>query len=271
MAKGRFGRFVTFEGGEGAGKTTQTNRLALLIRDRRAEQVLVTREPGGSIIGNAIRTLLVSKAAAGHDMDLHLDIGALLQERVELGGLTEEGMKSIQALLLGPGNIHSATTEALLHFAARSEHWECALKPMLKKYPWVICDRFADSTMAYQGYAGGAYTDSKGYHETPPVGRERIEALVQFTIPGVRPDLTFIMDLDPEVGLKRAAARKSDSSSYETRRLGYHRRVREGFLDIARREPDRCVVIDAARDEDDVTAEIWRGVEAFLAREPATT
>ena len=264
MADGRLGWFVTFEGGEGAGKTTQTKRLADRLRDERAEQVLTTREPGGSIIGNAIRTLLVSKAAADHDIDLQFDVAALFQERVDLGQMSEDGMRSMQALMLGPGNIHSVTTEALLHFAARAEHWECALKPMLEKYPWVICDRFSDSTMAYQGLSGGAYTDSKGYHETPPLGREQIEMLAQVAIPGVTPDLTFVMDLDPEIGLARAKARLSDSSSYEARKLDYHRRVREGFLDIARRDPGRCRVINAEQDVEAISEEIWREVEAFV-------
>jgi dTMP kinase len=270
MGSGKRGWFVTFEGGEGAGKTTQTNRLAKRLRDERAEQVLVTREPGGSEIGRAIRALLVSKAVADHNMDLILELNNVLHERIELGELSEEGAQSFMAMLLGAGNTKSPMTEALLHFAARSEHWEHHLLPMLEKYPWVICDRFTDSTMAYQGYAGGAYSDSKGYHETQPVGPERIKQLSEIAIPGVTPDITFVMDLDPEIGLARAAARKGDSSAYEARRLDYHRRVREGFLDIAKREPERCVVIDASQDEDAVAADIWDGVEAFLAARTET-
>ena len=143
-----------------------------------------------------------------------------------LGGFasgTASGIRTrrYHALLLAPGNINSSTTEALLHYAARAEHWEYALKPMLEKYPWVICDRFSDSTMAYQGYGGSR----KG----PPIGRDRIELIAQAAIPNVKPDLTFMMDLDPELGLKRASARKGETSSYELLDIDYHRRVREGF------------------------------------------
>jgi dTMP kinase len=260
MAKRRFGRFVTFEGGDGAGKTTQTARLARRIRDARSEQVLVTREPGGSLIGNGIRALLVSRAATGQDMDERLDVLEMLQKRFEAGHLQEDAFTAYHALLLAPGNIQSSTTEALLHFAARAEHWECALKPMLEKYPWVICDRFTDSTMAYQGYAGGRIGAA--------LGRERVELLAKAAIPGVEPDITFMMDLDPEVGLKRAAARKGETSSYELLDLDYHRRVRDGFLDIAKREPKRCRVIDASKNEDAVADLIWAEIEAFIAREP---
>jgi dTMP kinase len=127
---------------------------------------------------------------------------------------------------------------------------------MLEKYPWVTCDRFTDSTMAYQGYAGGRLGE--------PMGRERIELLAKAAIPGVAPDLTFMMDLDPEVGLARAAKRQGDASSYELLDIEYHRRVREGFLDIAKREPKRCRVIDASQSEDAVAAAIWREVEAVF-------
>jgi dTMP kinase len=256
MAKARPGRFVTFEGGDGAGKTTQTRRLARRLRDERGEQVLVTREPGGSLIGNGVRALLVSRAATGRDVDERLDVLEMLQQRFEAGVLGEDAFTAYHALLLAPGNVRSPMTEALLHFAARTEHWEFALKPMLAKYPWVICDRFADSTMAYQGYAGGK--------NAPGVGRERIELLARAAIPGVKPDLTFMMDLEPEVGLERASARRGDTSSYELLDLDYHRRVREGFLDIAARDPKRCKVIDASQSEDAVAAAIWREIEAFL-------
>lgn len=260
MAKGRFGRFVTFEGGDGAGKTTQTVRLAKRLRDVRGEEVLVTREPGGSLVGNAIRALLVSRAATGADMDERLDVFEMLLARHDQGVLSDESYTAYHALLLAPGNINSSTTEALLHYAARAEHWECALKPMLQKYPWVICDRFSDSTMAYQGYGGSR----KG----PPIGRDRIELIEKAAIPDVKPDLTFIMDLDPELGLKRAASRKGETSSYELLDIEYHRRVRDGFLDIARRDAKRCRVIDASQGEEVVAATIWTEIEAFIDADP---
>lgn len=261
MAKA-FGRFITFEGGDGAGKTTQTVRLSKRLRDTRSEEVLVTREPGGSMVGNAIRALLVSRAATGADMDERMDVFEMLLDRHDAGQLSDDSYTAYHALLLAPGNISSSTTEALLHYAARAEHWECALKPMLDKYPWVICDRFSDSTMAYQGYGGSR----KG----PPIGRDRIELIAQAAIPGVKPDLTFMMDLDPELGLKRASARKGETSSYELLDIEYHRRVRDGFLDIAKRDPKRCRVIDASKGEDAVAAAIWKEIEAYLAAEPAS-
>lgn len=256
MARGLKGRFVTFEGGEGAGKTTQARRLANKLIEARGEQVLVTREPGGSLIGNAIRALLVSKAASSAELDERIDALEMLHERAEKGSAAESLLTAYQSLVLAPGNIRSPMTEALLHFAARAEHWEFALKPMLEAYPWVICDRFTDSTMAYQGYAGGK--------ERPGVGREAIEALASIAIPGVKPDLTLVMDLDPGVGLARASARRDDASSYEMLDLSYHEKVREGFLDIARREPGRCRIIDASQGEDAVAAQVWGEVEAYL-------
>jgi dTMP kinase len=101
------------------------------------------------------------------------------------------------------------------------------------------------------------------------LGRERIQALPDLEIPGVKPDLTFRMDLDPAVGIARAAARTGETSSYELLELDYFHRVRKGFLEIAKREPERCRVIDASQDEDAVHAAIWSEVEAFLAKQPA--
>jgi dTMP kinase len=260
MAKARPGRFVTFEGGDGVGKTTQTRRLAKRIRDEFGQDAMVTNEPGGSLIGNGIRALLVSRSAAGKDMDERFIVFDALLQHFESGELKDDAFTAYHALLLAPGNVRSSTTEALLHFAARSEHWEFALKPMLDKGRWVICDRFTDSTMAYQGYGGG----QKG----PAIGRERIELMAKAAIPGVAPNLTFVLDLDPAVGLARAATRKGEASSYELLTLDYHRRVRDGFLDIAKRDPKRCRVIDASQSEDAVADAIWREIQAYLAREP---
>jgi len=251
------GHFVTFEGGEGAGKTTQTRRLADRLRDVRGEDVLVTREPGGSLIGNAIRSLLVSKAATGA-MDARMDVLEVLQDQFEKGVIPQSLLTAYNNLILAAGHIRSPMTEALLHFAARAEHWEFAILPMLKQYSWVLCDRFSDSTMAYQGYAGG--------REQGGVGADRIAALAEVAIPGIKPDITFMLDLDPAQGLGRAEMRSSDASSYETLGLEYHQRVREGFLEIAAREPERCKIIDASLSEDAVADAIWSAMEKFLAK-----
>jgi len=122
----------------------------------------------------------------------------------------------------------------------------------------LLCDRFSDSTMAYQGYAGG--------REQGGVGADRIAALAEVAIPGIKPDITFMLDLDPAQGLGRAEMRSSDASSYETLGLEYHQRVREGFLEIAAREPERCKIIDASLSEDAVADAIWSAMEKFLAK-----
>jgi len=189
------GRFITLEGGEGAGKSTQIRLLAEALRSD-GIAVTTTREPGGAPGAERIRTLLVDGATDRWD----------------------------------------GVSEALLHFAARREHLVRTVWPALEHGDWVISDRFADSTMAYQGYGLG-------------LGRALVEALYARTVGDFRPDLTLILDLPVEQGLARAAARGATpdggGTRYERMGVDFHRRLREGFLDIARREPDRCVVIDA--------------------------
>lgn len=196
------GRFVTLEGGEGAGKSTQLRLLADSLGACGLDVVL-TREPGGSPGAEEIRQLLVSG------------------ETGRWGGMTE----------------------ALLHTAARRDHLERTVWPALDAGSWVLCDRFFDSTMAYQGYGLG-------------LGREPIEALQRVALGDFRPDLTLILDLPVEVGLERAQLRRGGEDRYERMDLSFHRHLRDGFLDIAAREPGRCAVVDAAHPVEVVQAAI---------------
>lgn len=196
------GRFITLEGGEGAGKSTQIARLAAWLRAR-GREVVATREPGGSPGAEMIRKLLVE----------------------------------------GPVERWDGTTEALLHFAARRDHLRSTVWPALQRGAWVISDRFADSTRAYQGYGLGLD------HAT--LGR-----LQEIAIGGFQPDLTVILDLPVDTGLSRAAARRGSETRYESLPRPFHVRVQEGFREIARSEPTRCAVVDGSRDIDTVAAEI---------------
>ena len=208
------GRFITFEGGEGAGKTTQVRLLAKALRGA-GVQVVETREPGGSPGAEQIRELLIHGAA----------------ERWE------------------------PLTEALLHFAARAEHLRHRVNPALAAGDWVLSDRFTESTMAYQGYG-------------LDLGREPIERLRQLVTGGLDPDLTLILDLPVAEGLGRAAGRQDGGERYERMGRAFHERLREGFLDIARRDPGRCVVIDAGgtveQVQDQVCAAVWQRWRAEL-------
>ncbi|MCA3350156.1 MAG: dTMP kinase [Roseomonas sp.] len=193
------GYFITLEGGEGAGKSTQARRLAVALAAA-GVPVLRTREPGGA-----------------------------------------PGAERIRDLLLSPGS-WDRLTEAMLHFAARREHVVRSIRPMLEAGAWVICDRFADSTLAYQGAGQG-------------LAHETWARLCDLTLEGLQPDLTLILDLPVEAGLARAGAR-SAADRYEKLGADFHARIRAGFADIARREPTRCVVLDAARDAEAVYAAI---------------
>ena len=196
------GRFITLEGGEGAGKSTQIRLLsdALIACGKK---VVLTREPGGSPGAEEIRGLLVS----------------------------------------GETGRWGPVTEALLHTAARRDHLERTVWPALEAGHWVICDRFFDSTMAYQGYGLG-------------LGRELIATLQGAALGDFRPDLTLILDLPVEDGLARAAARRGGEDRYERMDIAFHHRLRDGFLDIAAREPERCAIIDAAHPVETVQAAI---------------
>ena len=204
------GKLITFEGGEGAGKSTQVMRLASTLRAKGIEPVL-TREPGGAPGAEEIRALLVQGS---------------------------------------PGR-WTPTTEALLHYAARGDHLERTILPALGAGRWVVSDRFADSTMAYQGYG----------HK---LGRATIESLHQLVVGDLAPHLTLILDIPVAEGLKRAAARASPDTRYERMDGAFHERLRQGFLEIAAREPGRCVVVDATRNADAVAADVWTAVEQRL-------
>lgn len=203
------GSFISFEGGEGAGKSTQIRRLAERLRAA-GHDVVVTREPGGSPGAEAVRELLVNGAA----------------------------------------DRWSPVTETLLMYAARRDHLERVIRPALAAGKVVLCDRFADSTRAYQG-AGG---------EAPA---SLIAALEDHVLNGAIPNLTLILDLPAEVGLHRAEAR-GGAARFESKGLEFHQRLRAGYLEIARKEPERCVVVDADADLDAVTAAIGEAVSQRL-------
>ncbi len=207
------GGFITLEGGEGAGKSAQTRRLAARL-ERLGFEVLATREPGGTPHAEALRALILS------------------------GALRDKG----------------PAAEALAFSAARIDHIDLKIAPALARGAFVVCDRFADSTRAYQGAAG----------ELPP---EFLQSLERVALGGCRPDLTLVIDLAPEIGLARAATRRGQGGvdRFEAEGLKFHETLRSAFLDIARAEPARCVVIDGARDEPSVAREIWRVVSARFA------
>jgi dTMP kinase len=201
--------FITFEGGEGTGKSTQTALLAARLMEL-GNQVVVTREPGGSPDADAIRQLLVT----------------------------------------GEPNRWSSTSEILLNYAARESHLRETIKPALAGGAIVICDRFADSTRAYQGYAVNG--DSSF-----------IEQLDLKIVGETQPDLTLIFDLKPDAGLERARLRGGDDR-YERKGLEFHTRLRKGYLEIAERFAHRCRIVDAAQSVDEVSASIWQIVSARL-------
>jgi dTMP kinase len=206
------GVFITLEGGDGTGKSTQAKLLqqALAAQGR---NIVATREPGGAPQAEKIRDLLLQRDSGDFD----------------------------------------PLTEVLLLFAARREHIVNRILPALAAGQWVISDRFADSSRAFQGYGMG-------------VPLEAIENLYELVAGDMRPDLTFVFDIDPEIGLarslKRHSAQASGEDRYERMGLAFHQRLRQGFLEIARQEPERCVVIDAAGDAGDIHRRILETVEA---------
>jgi len=200
------GRFITFEGGEGAGKSTQVARLAERLADR-VGAPLLTREPRGSDGAERIRELLVT-------------------------GATDRW---------------SSLSEALLIFAAREDHLRRAIRPALESGRWVICDRFSDSTRAYQGAAGG-------------VSSALISALEAEVIAQTRADLTLILDVPVETGLQRALARGGGEGRFEAKGIAFHERLRAEFHAIAAAEPERCVVIPANGSPAEVGDRIWNAV-----------
>ncbi len=205
------GKFITFEGGEGGGKSTQVKLLAEALRAA-GQSVVTTREPGGSPSAEQIRNLLVS----------------------------------------GDVDRWQPFTEALLNYAARTEHLAHTVEPALEQGSWVISDRFSDSTLAYQGYGHG-------------LERSRIEELHRLTVGNFMPDLTCILDLPVETGLKRALGRGDGEDRYERMDKEFHNRLRAGFLEIASRDVARCIVIDATATIENIHGRI---LEALADRFP---
>jgi dTMP kinase len=206
------GKFITFEGGEGTGKSTQAAMLARQLESF-GIAVQVTREPGGSPGAEIIRHVLLSGAAK------------------PLG----------------------ADVEAMLFAAARDDHVRCTILPALERGKWVICDRFADSTRVYQGILGN-------------VDQRIIKSLERVSIGDLAPDLTVILDVPVSLSVGRAGQRRgsSEPDRFEAENAEFHEQLRKGFLDIAAKEPDRCVVIDARPAREEVASAVWTTVQSRL-------
>ncbi len=229
------GKFITLEGGEGSGKSTQARVLAERLAQEHGITVLVTREPGGTPFAERLREAILDPATGSH----------------------------------------SALAEALVFFAARADHLDNRILPALAKGEWVVCDRFSDSTRVYQGHAGA-------------VDPRVLDALDLIVGKAARPDLTLVIDVPAEVGLARAALRRGTAGQpssaaatagagqrkveglmadrFEGRDLGYHKRLREGFLAIAAAEPERCAVIDGTKTPEQVARLVWQAVSERLVR-----
>ena len=208
------GQFITFEGGEGAGKSTQA-RLLVERLQARGISVVLTREPGGSDGAEALRNLLV----------------------------------------IGDADRWTPTAETLLMYAGRSDHLTRLIRPALEAGTWIVCDRFSDSTRAYQGAGGG-------------VSPAFIEAIEDEVVGSDKPDLTLVFDMPVEIGLERAFGRDMFEARFESKGLAFHQRLRDAFLAIARDEPGRCALIDAGGTLDEVAAQVWSTVAERLDLEP---
>jgi dTMP kinase len=206
------GRFITFEGGEGAGKSTQVHRLGERLR-LLGHEVVETREPGGSPGAEAIRHLLLNGVAK------------------PLG----------------------AEAEAMLFAAARDDHMTTTIRPALQRGAWVICDRFIDSTRVYQGALGN-------------VDPRLIRSLEKVVVGETMPDLTFILDVSPETGLARVERRGGHIDRFEAEQMDFHKQLRAAYRDIAEREPERCVLVDASTTPEVLEVRIWMSVSDRLLR-----
>ena len=200
------GLFVALEGGEGGGKSTQASLLVAWLREA-GHEVLLTREPGGTDVGSALRSIILDPATG------------------EL----------------------SPRTETLIYAADKAEHVHAVVAPALSAGQVVVTDRYVDSTIAYQGAGRGVEPDE-------------IERVARWATDDLRPHLTVVLDLDPEVGLARAGA----PDRIEAEPLAFHQRVREHFLDLAHADPDHYVVVDATADAADVQQHIRKAVEPWL-------
>ncbi|HXJ01268.1 MAG TPA: dTMP kinase [Micropepsaceae bacterium] len=223
------GKFISFEGGEGAGKSTQARMLRAALESR-GHSVLLTREPGGSPGAEEIRKMLVE----------------------------------------GEPERWTPLAETLLFLAARADHVARVIEPALTAGSWVISDRFADSTFVYQGIARG-------------LGMDWVQHLQRTALGDFKPDLTLILDIDPRTGLERAAGRglalfdkggtnspaasahQSVENRFERFNMQFHERLRDGFINVAQQEPQRCAVIDANVSVDAIADNIWRTVTERLS------
>jgi len=217
-AAGR-GRFISFEGGEGSGKSTQIKKLAERLEAAKL-RAIITREPGGSPGAEVIRHVLLS------------------------------GMGK----LLGPD------AETLLFAAARDDHVHTVIQPALNQGTWVLCDRFSDSTRVYQGRVGNV---------APGI----LNAMERVTIGDLKPDLTIILDVPVEIGLKRAAARRGNAAPdrFESEDVKFHEKLRDAYREIAAAEPQRCVLIDASADPNAVAANVWTALRDRFFAAPAAS
>ena len=206
------GLFITFEGGEGSGKTTQIQQLKNWIESNMdSVNLCLTREPGGTIEAETIRALLLNGAASKWQ----------------------------------------PATEAMMMSASRHEHVIHVIKPALARGDVVICDRFTDSTHVYQGYVGG-------------VDNALLDGLDQLSCQGLVPDLTLLLDINSNVGLARTIQRGNAESRFESKGAAFHHKVRQGFVERAKKYPDRIAKIDAARPADAVTIDVIIAVRALL-------
>ena len=210
--------FITLEGIEGSGKTTQIARLARFLEDR-GFACVTTRQPGGTLIGESIRSILLDPA------------NRALEPNAEL----------------------------LLYMADRAQHIHELIRPSLQAGKTVVCDRYYDATLVYQGYARG-------------LGLELIQNLHHLLFSDLKPDVTLLLDLPPQLGLKRAwkqlssGQRSGEESRFEAEKIAFHEKVRAGYLELARLEPDRIRVIDASPPPDQVFADISKIVSAFIIK-----
>lgn len=202
MSDTQRGKFITFEGGEGAGKSTQAKMLSEALEAAGVE-TLLTREPGGTFGAEAIRNLVLE----------------------------------------GTSDRWSGMTELLLMYAARVDHADKLIKPALARGVWVISDRFADSSLAYQGYARG-------------LGADRVQAIHAAVMDGFEPDLTILFDMDPVLAQKRVETRGEEMSRFDAESLEFHKTLRQAFLDIAADNGDRVVTLDADGSRANVKARI---------------
>lgn len=198
------GKLITFEGGEGGGKSTQIKRLAKALEDK-GHSVLVTREPGGTPAAEALRDVFITHK--GYNWDV--------------------------------------TAQAYWIFTARRLHLVEKILPALQAGQIVLCDRFTDSSRVYQGIAGG-------------LGLDKLEQIKQNAIGAFEPDLTFILDIDPAVGLERAGKRQAGENSFEAKEKSFHDKIREGYRQICIENPQRCIMIEANRDK----ASIYKDIES---------